>query len=79
MLTQRNIDNTLQWAGTVCLLTMYVLMSFFPQLHPWNIVAGVLGGVCYLAWTIRVKNRPQLIVNAVAITIGLAGLYRAWV
>ena len=75
----RNIDNVLQWAGTVCLLAMYVLMSFFPQLHPWNIVAGVLGGVCYLAWTIRVKNRPQLIVNAVAITIGLAGLYRAWV
>ena len=79
MLTQRNIDNVLQWAGTVCLLTMYVLMSFFPQLHPWNIVAGVLGGVCYLAWTIRVKNRPQLIVNAVAITIGLAGLLKAWV
>jgi len=79
MLTQRNIDNTLQWAGTVCLLTMYVLMSFFPQLYPWNIVAGVLGGVCYLAWTIRVKNRPQLIVNAVAITIGLAGLLKAWV
>jgi hypothetical protein len=78
-MTQKNIDNVLQWAGTVCLLTMYVLMSFFPQLHPWNIVAGVCGGVCYLAWTIRVKNRPQLIVNAVAITIGLAGLYRAWV
>jgi hypothetical protein len=78
-MTQKNIDNVLQWAGTVCLLAMYVLMSFFPQLHPWNIVAGVLGGVCYLAWTIRVKNRPQLIVNAVAITIGLAGLYRAWV
>jgi hypothetical protein len=58
---------------------MYVLMSFFPQLHPWNIVAGVCGGVCYLAWTIRVKNRPQLIVNAVAITIGLAGLLKAWV
>jgi len=77
-MTQKNIDNTLQWAGTVCLLAMYVLMSFFPQLHPWNIVAGVCGGVCYLAWTIRVKNRPQLIVNAVAITIGLAGLLKAW-
>ena len=79
MISQRNIDNLLQWAGTVCLLAMYVLMSFFPQLHPWNIVAGVCGGVCYLAWTIRVKNRPQLIVNAVAITIGLAGLLKAWV
>jgi hypothetical protein len=77
-MTRTEIDNTLQWAGTACLLTMYVLMSFFPHLHPWNIVAGVLGGVFYLAWTVRVANKPQLIVNAVAITIGLAGLYNAW-
>jgi hypothetical protein len=72
------INNILQWAGTVCLLAMYVLMSFFPTLHPWNIVCGVLGGAFYLVWTVRVANRPQLIVNAVAITIGLAGLYKAW-
>jgi len=72
------LNNILQWAGTVCLLTMYVLMSFFPTLHPWNIVAGVLGGVFYLTWTIRVANKPQLIVNAVAIAIGLAGLFKAW-
>ena len=77
-MTRREIDNTLQWAGTVCLLTMYVLMSFFPQLHPWNIVAGVCGGVLYLAWTVRVANKPQMIVNAVAIAIGLAGLFKAW-
>ena len=72
------INNALQWTGTVCLLTMYMLMSFAPHLHPWNIVAGVLGGSCYLAWTIRVANKPQLIVNAVAITIGVAGLFKAW-
>ena len=72
------INSLLQWTGTVCLLTMYVLMSFAPHLHPWNIVAGIGGGICYLAWTIRVNNRPQLIVNAVAITIGLAGLLKAW-
>ena len=71
-------NNILQWAGTVCLLAMYVLMSFFPQLHPYNIVAGVCGGLLYLVWTLRVHNMPQLIVNAVAITIGLAGLYKAW-
>ena len=69
-------NNLLQWAGTVCLLTMYVLMSFFPHLHPYNIAAGVAGGLFYLAWTLRVRNRPQLIVNVVAITIGLAGLYK---
>jgi hypothetical protein len=71
-------NNILQWAGTVCLLTMYVLMSFYPHLHPWNIVAGLAGGVLYLAWTLRVRNMPQLIVNGVAIAIGLAGLFRAW-
>jgi hypothetical protein len=70
------INNALQWAGTVCLLAMYVLMSFYPHLHPYNVIAGVAGGVFYLAWTLRVRNRPQLIVNVVAITIGLAGLFK---
>lgn len=77
-MTIQQIDNLLQWTGTVCLLAMYVLMSFFPHLHPWNIVAGVLGGACYLAWTVRVANKPQMIVNGVAIAIGLAGLLKAW-
>ena len=77
-MTRTEIDNILQWAGTACLLTMYVLMSFFPHLHPWNIVCGVLGGMLYLAWTLRVRNRPQMLVNAVAIAIGLAGIYKAW-
>jgi hypothetical protein len=75
---QNLTDNILQWAGTVCLLTMYALMSFRPDLHPWNIVAGVLGGLCYLTWTLRVANKPQMIVNGVAIAIGLAGLFKAW-
>jgi hypothetical protein len=72
------LNDMLQWAGTVCLLTMYTLMSFFPHLYPWNIAAGLSGGVCYLVWTIRVGNRPQMIINAVAITLGLVGLFRAW-
>ncbi len=73
-----NINNVLQWAGTFFLLVMYMLMSFAPHLHPWNIAAGLMGGLCYLAWTIRVANKPQMIVNGVAIAIGAAGLYRAW-
>jgi hypothetical protein len=77
-MTRTEIDNSLQWAGTACLLSMYVLMSFFPHLHPWNIVAGVLGGSCYLLWTVRVRNRPQMLVNGVAIAISLAGLFKAW-
>lgn len=72
------LNSILQWAGTACLLAMYVLMSFYPNLHPWNVLAGVLGGAFYLAWTVRVRNTPQLIVNLVAITIGVAGLFKAW-
>jgi hypothetical protein len=72
------MNNILQWAGTVCLLAMYVLNSFFPYMYPWNIVAGLAGGAFYLVWTVRVANKPQMIVNAVAIAIGLAGLYKAW-
>lgn len=72
------LNNMLQWAGTACLLAMYVLMSFYPELHPYNIVAGVCGGLLYLVWTLRVRNMPQLIVNGVAIAIGLAGLLKAW-
>jgi hypothetical protein len=71
-------NDLLQWTGTVCLLTMYTLMSFFPHLHPWNIVAGICGGACYLAWTVRVANKPQMLVNGVALVIGLAGLVKAW-
>jgi hypothetical protein len=72
------LNNILQWAGTTALLCMYILMSFYPHLHPWNIVCGVLGGLLYLAWCIRVRNSPQLVVNLVAIAIGLAGLFKAW-
>ena len=72
------LNEVLQWAGTAHLLTMYALMSFYPELHPWNIVAGIGGGACYLAWTIRVANKPQMIVNGVALAIGAAGLFKAW-
>lgn len=72
------INHTLQWAGTTALITMYILMSFFPELYPWNIVAGCLGGILYFAWSFRVANRPQMIVNAAGILVCIAGLVRAW-
>lgn len=73
-----HINNILQWLGTAFLMAMYVIMSFFPDLHPWNLVVGTLGGMCYLAWTIRVANKPQMIVNGMGVFITLLGLYKAW-
>ena len=72
------LNDILQWAGTACLMTMYILMSFFPEMHPWNLVAGMLGGGCYLAWTILVANKPQMIVNGMGVTITVLGLFKAW-
>jgi hypothetical protein len=72
------LTDILQWAGTACLMTMYIIMSFFPEQHPWNLVAGMLGGGCYLVWTVLVANKPQMIVNAMGVTITVLGLYKAW-
>ena len=72
------INSALQWAGTASLLTMYVLMSFYPQLHPWNLVAGMMGGAFYLTWSVRVRNKAQVLVNLAGIVVCLAGLYNAW-
>ena len=69
-------NETIQWLGTANILAMYVIMSYFPTLHPWNIVFGLLGGLCFFIWTVRVNNRPQMLINAVAILVCAGGLFR---
>jgi hypothetical protein len=73
--TRTQIDNALQWTGTVFILLMYVLMNFFRELQ-LDAVAGLLGGLCYFAWTVRVANKPQMLVNVVAITVCAVGLFK---
>ena len=73
-----NLNNTLQWLGTTALIAMYVVMSFFPELHPLNILLGLCGGLCYLAWSLRLKNRPQQLVNAAGILVCAAGLLKVY-
>ena len=70
------MNNILQWAGTVCFLCMYTLMSY--NQYPWNIVAGVLGAAFYLAWSLRVRNWPQTVTNVVSIAICGVGLFKAF-
>ena len=69
-------NDIIQWVGTAFILVMYVLMSYFPQLHPWNILMGLLGGIAYFTWTVRVRNYPHMVINAVAITLCLGGLLK---
>ena len=70
-------NEVLQWIGTCFILLMYVLMNFFRELQ-LDALAGLLGGLCYLAWTIRVANKPQMLVNVVAISVCAVGLYKVY-
>jgi hypothetical protein len=67
-------DDILQWAGTTCFMAMYTLMSL--DMYPYNIVAGSLGGLLYMAWSVRVRNRPQIVTNVVGVGICIAGLIK---
>jgi len=70
------LDDAVQWCGTVCFLTMYALMSF--NLYPWNILAGFMGGGFYLIWSVRKANTPQTVTNLVSVTICALGLIKAF-
>ena len=72
------INHTLQWLGTGCLITMYVIMSFYPELYPINIILGCFGGLFYFTWSFRVANKPQMLVNAAGILVCLAGLIKLY-
>jgi hypothetical protein len=70
------LNDVIQWAGTACFLVMYTLMSL--DMYPWNIVAGICGGVLYLIWSLRVANKPQTVTNLVSIAICTYGLFKVW-
>lgn len=66
-----------QWIGAVAIIAGHSLNAVGPAAYPWNIYAFAVGTVAFLAWSIRVGNRPQLAVNLVAFGLGVAGIYNA--
>jgi hypothetical protein len=77
-MSYRHIDEVLQWVGTAFILVMYALMNFFPEFRVYTIVTGLGGAICFFAWAYRVANTQQMIINGVAITLCVIGLYKAW-
>ena len=73
------INEVLQWIGAVFIIAGHSLNAVGPSVYPFNIVAFFVGTVFFLTWCLRVRNRPQLLVNVVALTIGATGLFRAFV
>jgi hypothetical protein len=47
-------------------------------MYPYNIAVFAVGTVAFLAWAVRVRNKPQAVVNLVSIAIGAVGLYKAF-
>ncbi len=76
-MTRTQIDEVLQWTGAVAIIAGHVLNAVGPEVYPYNIAVFAVGTVAFLAWAIRVANKPQAVVNVVALAIGLVGLYKA--
>ena len=73
-----HIDEVIQWVGAVFIIAGHSLNAVGPAVYPWNIVTFFAGTVSFLIWTLRVRNRPQMLVNVVALIIGTTGLIRAF-
>jgi hypothetical protein len=62
----------------VFIIAGHSLNAVGPAAYPYNILAFFLGTILFMAWSIRVANKPQLLVNIVALAIGLTGLAKAF-
>ncbi len=75
----KETDNLLQWTGAVAIICGHVLNTLGSAYHQdlWNIIAFAMGTVAFLIWSVRVSNKPQMMVNVVAMTTCVVGLLRA--
>ena len=72
------VNEILQWAGAVFIIAGHSLNAVGPAAYPYNILAFFLGTILFLFWSVRVANKPQLLVNIVALSISAAGLAKAF-
>jgi hypothetical protein len=73
-----DLNETLQWIGALFIIAGHSLNAMGPAAYPYNIVTFFIGTIMFLIWTIRVANKPQMVVNLVAVGIGLTGLVKAF-
>ena len=72
------INEILQWTGAVFIIAGHSLNAVGPAAYPYNILAFFVGTILFMSWSIRVANKPQFLVNIVALAIGLTGLVKAF-
>ena len=77
-MSYRQTDEVLQWSGAAAIIAGHVLNAMGPSMYPYNIIVFAVGTVAFLTWAVRVRNKPQAVVNLVSLAIGLVGLYKAF-
>jgi len=70
-------NELIQWAGTAFILGMYVISNFFPGYDDLRNAVALVGAGCFFAWSYRVANKQQMIINGVAIVLCCVGLLRS--
>ena len=71
-------NELLQWTGAVAIVLGHILNAVGPAAYPYNIIVFAIGTVLFLAWAVRVANKPQMMVNVISLAIGLVGLFKAF-
>jgi energy-converting hydrogenase Eha subunit E len=75
---RKRSNDILQWLGAAFIIIGHVTNAIGPSTYPWNIVAFTLGTAAFLTWAVRILNRPQMLVNIVALVTCIIGLVTAW-
>jgi ABC-type multidrug transport system permease subunit len=72
-------NELLQWTGAFFIGAGHILNTLGSAYHKdlWNILAFAIGTLLFFAWTVRVANKPQMVVNIVALATMAVGLFKA--
>lgn len=70
-------NELIQWLGTAFILGMYVISNFFPGYDDLRNAVALVGAACFFAWSYRVANKQQMIINGVAIVLCVVGLFNS--
>ena len=70
------INSALQWVGAVFIIAGHILNAMGAD--GYNIAAFTVGTLAFMAWALRVANKPQTLVNVVSITVCAVGLFRVY-
>jgi hypothetical protein len=70
-------NEIIQWIGALFIIAGHTLNAVGPSVYPWNIVAFLVGTIAFFTWAWRMRNQPQMAVNAVSGVLGISGLIHA--